>query len=217
MTETPPALSIGEEIANSISHGLGLILAIIALPVLVLSAMKDGSTHFIVGVSVFGSSMVLLYLASTLYHAVTHHSAKRFFRLFDHSAIFVLIAGSYTPFTLGVLRGAWGWTLLAIVWLLAIAGIVIKAFPRTRHSWICMVLYLVMGWLAIVAIKPIWELVPVPGILLIVAGGFAYTGGLAFFAARNLRYSHFVWHLFVLAGTTCHFFAVLWYGASPTT
>jgi hemolysin III len=213
MTDTTPALSFGEEIANSISHGLGLILAIIALPVLVFSAMKIGSTHFIVGVSVFGASMVVLYLASTLYHAVTHHEAKRFFRLFDHSAIFLLIAGSYTPFSLGVLRGAWGWTLLAIVWCLAIAGIVIKAFPRTRHSWVCMVLYLVMGWLAIVAIKPIWELVPLPGIILILAGGVAYTGGLAFFAARNLRYSHFVWHLFVLAGTTCHFFAVLWYGA----
>jgi hemolysin III len=213
MTDTTPALSFGEEIANSISHGLGLILAIIALPVLVFSAMKIGSTRFIVGVSVFGASMVVLYLASTLYHAVTHHEAKRFFRLFDHSAIFLLIAGSYTPFSLGVLRGAWGWTLLAIVWCLAIAGIVIKAFPRTRHSWVCMVLYLVMGWLAIVAIKPIWELVPLPGIILILAGGVAYTGGLAFFAARNLRYSHFVWHLFVLAGTTCHFFAVLWYGA----
>lgn len=213
MTDTTPALSPGEEIANSISHGLGLILAIIALPVLVFSAMKIGSTHFIVGVSVFGASMVVLYLASTLYHAVTHHEAKRFFRLFDHSAIFLLIAGSYTPFSLGVLRGAWGWTLLAIVWCLAIAGIVIKAFPRTRHSWVCMVLYLVMGWLAIVAIKPIWELVPLPGIILILGGGVAYTGGLAFFAARNLRYSHFVWHLFVLAGTTCHFFAVLWYGA----
>lgn len=213
MSDPTPVLSVGEEIANSISHGLGLILALIALPILVLSALEIGSTHFTVGVSVFGATMVLLYLASTLYHAVTHHEAKRFFRLFDHSAIFLLIAGSYTPFTLGVLRGAWGWTLLAIVWFLALAGIVIKAFPRTRHSWVCMVLYLVMGWLAIVAIKPIWELVPVPGILLIVAGGVAYTGGLAFFAARNLRYSHFIWHLFVLAGTTCHFFAVLWYGA----
>ncbi len=213
MTDSPPALSIGEEIANSISHGLGLILAIIAVPVLVISATRIGSTHFTVGVSVFGATMIVLYLASTLYHSVTHQSAKRFFRLFDHSAIFLLIAGSYTPFTLGVLRGAWGWTLLAIVWCLAIAGIVIKAFPRTRHSWVCMVLYLVMGWLAIVAIKPILELVPVPGILLILAGGFAYMGGLGFFAARSLRYSHFIWHLFVLAGTTCHFFAVLWYGA----
>lgn len=213
MTDSLPTLSRAEEIANSISHGLGLLLALVALPVLVLSASEIGSTRFTVGVVVFGATMVLLYLASTLYHSVTHQSAKRFFRLFDHSAIFLLIAGTYTPFTLGVLRGAWGWTLLAIVWCLAIAGIVIKAVPRTRHSWFCMVLYLVMGWLAIVAIKPIWELVPGPGIVLILAGGVAYTGGLAFFAARSLRYSHFIWHLFVLAGTTCHFFAVLWYGA----
>lgn len=212
MTDSLPTLSRAEEIANSISHGLGLILALIALPILVLSAIEMGSTQFTVGVSVFGATMVILYLASTLYHAVTHQEAKRFFRLFDHSAIFLLIAGSYTPFTLGVLRGAWGWTLLAIIWCLAIAGIVIKAVPRTRHSWFCMVLYLAMGWLAIVAVKPIWELVPGPGILLILAGGVAYTGGLAFFAAR-MRYSHFIWHLFVLAGTTCHFFAVLWYGA----
>jgi hemolysin III len=213
MSSSIRTLTTGEEIANSISHGLGLILALIALPILVLSAMRIGSTHFMVGVTVFGATMVLLYLASTLYHSMRHETAKRLCRLFDHSAIFLLIAGTYTPFTLGVLRGTWGWTLLAIIWFLAIAGIVVKALPRTRHSWISMVLYLVMGWLAIVAIKPIWELVPLPGIILILAGGVAYTGGLAFFAARNLRYSHFVWHLFVLAGTTCHFFAVLWYGA----
>ena len=213
MSDSRCTLSAGEELANSISHGLGLVLALVALPVLVLSAMRIGSTHFMVGASVFGVTMVLLYLASTLYHSMRHEATKRLCRLFDHSAIFLLIAGTYTPFTLGVLRGAWGWTLLAIVWLLAIAGIVVKALPRTRHSWISMVLYLVMGWLALVAIKPIWELVPAPGILLILAGGLAYTGGLAFFAARTLRYSHFIWHLFVIAGTTFHFFAVLWYAA----
>jgi hemolysin III len=213
MSDSMPTLSASEEIANSISHGLGLILAIIALPILVVSAMRVGSTHFMVGASVFGATMVLLYLASTLYHSVAHEQTKRLCRLFDHSAIFLLIAGTYTPFTLGVLRGAWGWTLLVIIWALAITGIVVKALPRTRHSWISMVLYLVMGWLAVVAIKPIFQLVPVPGILLIFAGGVAYTSGLAFFAARRLRYSHFIWHLFVIAGTTFHFFAVLWYAA----
>jgi hemolysin III len=213
MSDSCRTLSAREEIANSISHGLGLVLALVALPILVLSAMRVGSTHFMVGASVFGATMVLLYLASTLYHAIAHEQTKRLCRLFDHSAIFLLIAGTYTPFTLGVLRGTWGWTLLAIVWFLALAGIVVKALPRTRHSWISMVLYLVMGWLAIVAIKPIWQLVPVPGILLILAGGIAYTGGLAFFAARSLRYAHFIWHLFVIAGTTFHFFAVLWYAA----
>ena len=213
MSDSMPTLSAGEEIANSISHGLGLILAIIALPILVVSAMRVGSTHFMVGASVFGATMVLLYLASTLYHSIAHEQTKRLCRLFDHSAIFLLIAGTYTPFTLGVLRGAWGWTLLVIIWVLAITGIVVKALPRTRHSWISMVLYLVMGWLAVVAIKPIFQLVPMPGILLIFAGGVAYTSGLAFFAARRLRYSHFIWHLFVIAGTAFHFFAVLWYAA----
>jgi hemolysin III len=206
-------LSYSEEVANGISHGLGLVLAIVAVPVLVLEAMRAGSRGFIVGVSVFGGTMVLLYLASTLYHSLTHEAAKRIFRLFDHTAIFLLIAGTYTPFSLGVLRGPWGWSLLAAVWILAIIGITLKIRTRTRHSRISIVLYVIMGWLAVVATKPILELVPVPGILLILAGGIAYTGGLAFFAANRIRYNHFIWHLFVIAGTTCHFFAVLWYAA----
>jgi hemolysin III len=213
MNDCSQVVSVREEIANSISHGLGLVLAVVALPILVLTAMRIGSTHFIVGAVVFGATMILLYLASTLYHAITHERTKHFCRLFDHSAIFLLIAGTYTPFTLGVLRGAWGWTLLVIVWTLALTGIIIKALPRTRYSWISMVLYVAMGWLALVAIKPIWQLVPLPGILLVFAGGLAYTGGLGFFAARRLRYGHFMWHLCVIAGTTCHFFAVLWYAS----
>ena len=202
-----------EEIANSISHGLGLLAAIVAAPILVVSAMRAGNTRFLIGVSVFGATMVLLYLASTLYHSLTHEAAKQLFRLIDHTAIFLLIAGTYTPFTLGVLRGPWGYSLLAAVWTLAIAGITLKMITRTRNSRISIALYVIMGWLAVVAIKPILTLVPVPGILLIVAGGIAYTGGLAFFAAHRLRYNHFIWHLFVIAGTVCHFFAVLWYAA----
>ena len=205
--------SLREEIANSISHGLGLLLALVALPVLVLTAIEIGSVRFLVGVSVFGGTMVLLYLASTLYHSMTHETAKQLFRIFDHTAIFLLIAGTYTPFALGVLRGPWGWSLLAIVWTLAIIGIVLKIRTRTRHSRITIVLYVIMGWLAVVAVKPILMLIPIPGILLILAGGLAYTGGLAFFAAQRIRYNHFIWHLFVIAGTTCHFFAVLWYAA----
>ena len=205
--------SLREEIANSISHGLGLLLALVALPILVLAAIEVGSVRFIVGVSVFGGTMVLLYLASTLYHSMTHETAKQLFRLFDHTAIFLLIAGTYTPFALGVLRGPWGWSLLAIVWTLAIIGITLKIRKRTRHSRISIVLYVIMGWLAVVAVKPMVMLIPVPGILLILAGGLAYTGGLAFFAAQRIRYNHFIWHLFVIAGTTCHFFAVLWYAA----
>lgn len=207
-----PSPSLGEEIANSVSHGLGLILALVAAPFLVISAMRAGSFHFLVGAGVFSATMVLLYLASTLYHALTHAGAKQLFRLFDHCAIFILIAGTYTPFSLGVLRGPWGWTLLVVIWTLAITGITLKACRGTRHSWITIALYIVMGWLAVVATKPMLTLIPLPGILLILAGGIAYTGGLAFFAGQR-RYSHFIWHLFVIAGTTCHFFAVLWYAA----
>jgi hemolysin III len=206
-------LAFREEVANSISHGLGLVLALVAAPILVLAAVRAGSVPFIVGVSVFGGTMVLLYLASTLYHSITHEAAKNICRLFDHTAIFLLIAGTYTPFSLGVLRGPWGWSMLAVVWTLAIVGITLKMNKRTRHSRISIVLYVIMGWLAVVAVKPIVMLIPVPGILLILAGGIAYTGGLAFFASERIRYNHFIWHLFVIAGTTCHFFAVLWYGA----
>ena len=203
-----------EEMANSISHGLALVLAIGALPVLLISAARAGSTHFTIGAAVFGASIIILYLASTLYHSLSHQRAKQFFRHVDHCAIFLLIAGSYTPFTLGVLRGPWGWTLLAIIWTLALTGIAMKILSGHRHWWLSMVLYVVMGWLAIVAIKPILTLVPVPGILLILAGGIAYSGGLAFFAAHRLRYNHFIWHLCVITGTACHYLAVLWYGHS---
>jgi hemolysin III len=202
-----------EEAANSISHGLGLLLAVVAVPILVIEAVRLGSVQFTVGVCVFGGTLILLYLASTLYHSLTHEAGKSLCRLLDHTAIFLLIAGTYTPFSLGVLRGPWGWSLLAIIWALAILGITLKIRVRTRYSRITIVLYVIMGWLAIVAIKPILLLVPVPGIVLIFAGGIAYTAGLAFFAAQRLRYNHFIWHLFVIAGTTCHFFAVLWYAS----
>ena len=200
-----------EEVANSISHGFGLLLAIVFVTVLLSSAIRISGFRFLIGSSVFGGTMVLVYLASTLYHSLTHKRAKHFFRLLDHSAVFLLIAGTYTPFALGILRGAWGWTLLTIIWSLAAIGITMKVIVGTRYSWISIVLYLVMGWLAVVAVKPILELVPLPGILWILAGGIAYTGGLAFFAAPRLRYGHFIWHLVVIVGTTCHFFAVLWY------
>jgi len=202
-----------EEAANSISHGLGLLLAVVAVPILVIEAVRLGSVQFTVGVCVFVGTLILLYLASTLYHSLTHEAGKSLCRLLDHTAIFLLIAGTYTPFSLGVLRGPWGWSLLAIIWALAILGITLKIRVRTRYSRITIVLYVIMGWLAIVAIKPILLLVPVPGIVLIFAGGIAYTAGLAFFAAQRLRYNHFIWHLFVIAGTTCHFFAVLWYAS----
>lgn len=203
----------GEEIANTISHGIGLLFAIIATPILLIAAVRYGSAWNAVGVSVFAASMVTLYLASTLYHAITHGRAKRFFRMMDHSAIFLLIAGTYTPFTLGVLRGPWGWTLLVLVWSLAIIGLTMKAVFRHRFAWLSVVLYLAMGWLIVIAAPEVLNRVPLSGLVWIIAGGIAYTGGVGFYAAHRVRYAHFAWHLFVIAGTTCHFFAVLWYSA----
>ena len=206
-------LSLGEEIANSVSHGVGVVAALAATPFLVLSAARRGGAFPIVGASVFAGTMVVLYVASTLYHALPRSRAKRVFRVFDHSAIFLLIAGTYTPFALGVLRGGWGWTLLVVVWGLAVLGITLKSVAGIRHPRLSTTLYLVMGWLALVAIRPLWVHVPAAGWLWLIAGGLAYTAGVAFFAAERVRYGHFVWHLFVLLGTACHFFAVLWYAA----
>jgi hemolysin III len=203
----------GEEIANTISHGIGLALAITATPILIGAAVRAGSVWSLIGVSVFAGGMLSLYFSSTLYHALRHDKAKQFFRTLDHGAIFLLIAGTYTPFTLGVLRGPWGWTLLGLIWTLAIVGLTMKAVGVTRFRWLSMVLYLSMGWLVVIAAKPVLLRVPLPGILWLVAGGVAYTAGVGFFSAHRLRYHHFIWHLFVLAGTTCHFFAVLWYSA----
>ena len=165
------------------------------------------------GASVFAGTAVVLYLASTLYHALPPNRAKRVFRVLDHSAIFLLIAGTYTPFTLGVLRGPWGWALLGIVWGLAALGIVLKAIGGIRYPWLSSALYVGMGWLALVAIRPLWLHVPIGGWLWLIAGGLAYTAGIAFYAAERVRYGHFVWHIFVLAGSTCHGLAVLWYAA----
>lgn len=206
--------SRGEEIANSISHGIGLVAALVATPCLVLHAVPLGHMAFIVGVSVFAATMVLLYLASTLYHALPTGKVKRVFRVIEHSAIFLLIAGTYTPFMLGVLRGAWGWTLLGLVWGLAVAGAALKAFHRLSNPILSTSFYLLMGWLILIAVNPVYARVPASGLRLLVAGGVAYTAGVAFFAAGSrLRYCHFVWHLFVMAGTACHYFAVLWYAA----
>ncbi|MCU1266704.1 MAG: hemolysin [Acidobacteria bacterium] len=203
--------SPAEEMANSISHGLGLVASLAAAPILIITAMKAGGGTAIFGAAVFALSMVSLYLASTLYHVLPEARGKGIFRILDHAAIFLLIAGTYTPFTLGVMRGPWGWTLLGLIWSLAIIGLILKAVPATRYSRASIVLYVAMGWLAVIAARPILLQVPLPGILWIVSGGLAYTSGLVFFGMHRLRFNHFIWHLFVMAGTICHFFAVLWY------
>jgi len=203
----------GEEIANSISHGLALLLAIVGTPVLIVMTARGGTAWNTVGVSVFAASLLLLYLASTLYHALTHDRAKRVFRVLDHGAIFLLIAGTYTPFTLGVMRGPWGWTLFGLIWALAAFGIAMKAIYGARFLWVSIALYLIMGWLVVIATPYVLQRIPLSGLIWIVAGGLAYTGGVGFFAAHRVRYSHTAWHLFVIAGSVCHFFAVLWYSA----
>ena len=195
------------------SHGIGLLAALAGAPVLLVAASRNGSAGSVVGAAVFVATAVLLYLASTLYHAFPHGPAKAVFRALDHGAIFLLIAGTYTPFTLGALRGGWGWLLLGLVWSLAILGVLLKATSALRHPAASIGFYLLMGWLALFAIGPFRLHVPPAGLLWLLAGGLAYTVGVGFFAAKRLRYAHFVWHLCVLAGTACHFLAVLWYAA----
>ena len=206
--------SRAEELANSLSHGLGLLAALFGVPWLVADAARRGDAAFIAGVSLFSATVLLLYLTSTLYHALPTGRAKRVFRILDHASIFLLIAGTYAPFTLGVLRGPWGWSLFGIVWSLAIAGIALKASGRVSHPIFSTGIYLLMGWLVVVAIDPMFAAVPPAGLLWLLAGGLFYTTGVAFFALDSwVPYAHPIWHLFVLAGTACHYFAILWYAA----
>jgi len=202
--------SLGEEIANSVSHGVGSAAAVVVTPFLILAARNDGAAA-IVGVSVFAATMIILYTFSTLYHALPHGRAKRVFRIFDHSAIYLLIAGTYTPFTLAVLHGAWGWTLFGLVWGLAVLGVVLKTVGALHHPILSTALYVMIGWLAIVAVRPLWNALPPVALVWMLAGGLAYTGGVAFYATDGKRYFHFLWHLCVLGGTACHVCAVLRY------
>lgn len=213
-SNTKPLQSRGEEIANSLSHGIGLIAALAGTPVLVRHAVQLGDAGFIVGTSIFSASVILLYLSSTLYHAWPIGKAKRCFRIIEHSAIFILIAGTYTPLTLGILRGAFGWTLFGIIWSLAAAGITLKTIYKTAHPVLSTCLYLLMGWLLVIAVKPLMARMPAAGLFLLVAGGVSYTAGVAFFATDSrVPYGHFIWHLFVIAGTACHYFLILGYVA----
>ena len=207
------AQSLGEEIANSVSHGVSLLAAVAALPVLVVSC-SDGTVASLVGAIVFGVTMLLLYTASTLYHALPAGRAKEIFNKLDHGAIYVFIAGSYTPFALGALAGSWGWALFGLVWAMAAAGVALKAFGRLSHPWLSTGLYLAMGWLVLIAAVPLVRSMALPGLVWLLAGGLAYTVGVVFFVLDSrLRYAHAVWHRFVTAGTACHFVAVIGYAA----
>jgi hemolysin III len=202
--------SPGEELANSISHGIGFVAALIGTPILLITAFQHGGAGFFLGTIVFTSTMVLLYLGSTLYHAWPPTRGKSVLQVVDHSAIFLLIAGTYTPIALGPLHGPWGFAILAAIWALAIFGVILKTARGTsRHRKLSLCLYLGMGWLGVVALRPVLQLVPQLTLAWLVTGGIAYTLGVVFFVNEHRSYNHFIWHLFVLTGTGCHFAAVL--------
>ncbi|WP_042346833.1 PAQR family membrane homeostasis protein TrhA [Bacillus massiliigorillae] len=200
-----------EEIVNAITHGIGVLLSIAALVFLVIYAAKYGTAWHVTSFSIYGATMILLYVSSTLVHSFPEGKVKDIFEIFDHSAIYLFIAGTYTPFMLVVLNGALGWTLLSIVWAIAIGGVVFKSFFVKKFMVISTVLYVVMGWLIVIAWNPLVETLPAAGIQLLVAGGILYTVGAVFYVWRGFLFHHAVWHLFVLAGSAAHFFAVLYY------
>jgi len=202
-----------EEVANSVTHGVALVGAMAYSPFLVVSASRQGLLS-LVGVTVFCVTMILLYLTSTLYHALPIGASKRILLKLDHGAIFLFIAGSYTPFSLGALNGPWGWTLLGLVWSIACVGIALKATERLSHPWLSTGLYLAMGWLVLIAVVPLLQNVALAGVLWLVAGGLAYSVGVIFFALdQRIPYAHTVWHAFVVAGTSCHAIAVIGYSS----
>jgi hemolysin III len=203
--------TLGEEIANAVSHGVALLAALATAPFLVMAASHRHPSA-VVGAVVFASTMVLLYFTSMLYHALPAGRAKQIFMKLDHSAIYLFIAGSYTPFALGALDGPWGWALFGVVWTLAGAGVALKAFDRLSHPWWSTGLYLAMGWLVLVAAVPMLERVPLAGLGWLLAGGVAYTLGVVFFVLdHRIRYAHTVWHGFVAAGTGLHVVAIMGY------
>lgn len=204
----------GEEIANSVSHGIGLLLALGGLPVIVQSAMQRGRAADVVAASLFASTMIVLYGVSTLYHALPGGKAKAWLNRLDHASIFLFIAGSYMPFLLGVLNGAWGWSLFGVVWAGAALGVVSKLLDRLKHPLWSTGLYVAMGWVVLIAAVPLFERMSAAGLAWLIAGGVSYTlGALVFLFDSKVRYAHFAWHLFVMGGSACHFCAALWHSA----
>jgi hemolysin III len=206
-----PRYTLREEIASSITHGVGIVLAIAGLAVLVAFATLHGDAWHIVGCSIFGAALILCFTTSTLYHSVQAERIKILLRTLDHSAIFLLIAGTYTPFLLVNLRGPWGWSLFAVIWGLTFAGIALRLFLKGRLHGLVVSVYIAMGWIVVVAVQPMLERVGTGGLALLAAGGLAYTAGVIFYKWRRLPYNHAIWHGFVLAGAALHFFAVLFY------
>jgi hemolysin III len=206
-----PRYTLREEIASSVTHGIGILLAIAGLAVLVAFAAKQGDAWHVTSCSIFGAALILCFTTSTLYHSVQAERLKHTLRALDHSAIFVLIAGTYTPFLLVNLRGAWGWSLFALIWGLTVLGIALRLFLKGRLHGLVVSIYLAMGWAVVIAAEPMLRHVGTGGLVLLAAGGLAYTAGVAFYKWKRLPYNHAIWHGFVLAGAALHFFAVLFY------
>ncbi|HEY0810522.1 MAG TPA: hemolysin III family protein [Longimicrobiales bacterium] len=196
------------EWANTATHGLGVAASVVALCILVVFAARGGDAWEIVGVSIFGATLVLLYLASTLYHAAAQPHLKARLKVFDHSAIYLLIAGTYTPFMIGILRGGWGWSMFGVIWGLAVAGVVFKLFFTGRFPKLSTLIYILMGWLVLIAAVPMFTLIPRTTLTWLVIGGVTYTAGTLFYHNERLRHAHAIWHLFVLGGSVCHAIAV---------
>ncbi|MCB9431527.1 MAG: hemolysin III family protein [Ardenticatenaceae bacterium] len=210
-SKTEAVYTLSEEIANGITHGIGAMLSVAGLTVLVVLAAIYGDAWRIVSFSIYGASLVLLYTASTLYHAIQHPDAKRIFRIMDHAAIYLLIAGTYTPITLVNMRGPWGWSIFGFVWALAIIGIIFKTMYTGRYDKISTAAYVLMGWICLIGLKEMLVAIPPGGLVWLVAGGVCYTVGVIFYAWQKLPFNHAIWHLFVLGGSMCHFFAILFH------
>ena len=204
-----PLYTPGEEIANSVTHGFGVALAVVGLVTLLVLGIIYGDTTRVVSFAIYGSSLIILYLASTLYHSVKHPGAKTILRRFDHTSIYVLIAGTYTPFLMISMRQTMGWTLLAIVWTLAVLGILWKIFFLGRFEVLATIMYVAMGWMGVIAFRQLLVNVPAAGVTMLFAGGIIYTTGVLFYAWEKLPYNHAIWHLFVLGGSICHYFAIV--------
>lgn len=204
-----PKYSLAEELANSISHGIGTLLSIAGLVILIIMASIYGDSWHMVSFIIYGSSLIILYLASTLYHSFPQERVKHFFNKIDHSAIFLLIAGTYTPFMLINLRGPWGWTIFGTIWGLALIGVILEILFINRFRKIDVAIYILMGWLCVIAFREMMDNVPADSLILLVSGGVVYTVGTIFYGWRSLPFNHAIWHLFVLGGSILHFFAVL--------
>jgi len=207
----PPKFSVGEEIANAVTHGVGALLSVAGLTLLLVKAISYGTWLHVLSVAIYGTSLFLLHLSSTLYHALHAPRAKRVFWIFDHAAIYLLIAGSYTPFLLISLWGEWGLVLMIAIWAMAILGIVFKSLFIGRLRKTSVALYITMGWLIVIAGRQLWLKVPHEALLFVFAGGLLYTGGVGFYCAKRMPYGHMIWHLFVLGGSACHYFAILFW------